>query len=321
MIAKGSMLQFIAPGGGLRIVDPRNPNEDLTIHKHAFGQIADRAKVKNFRNFAMELNGRPEWGQELLAHNLNQIFGHGNGDRYLLREVNGQLRGFLSDQYRRLDSRPLLDAFIGAITKFGARPADGFALETKVKIRAYLPYIFEPFPGELIAYGAELSDSDYGDGFLTLCAFAERMWCTNLATSFDVLKQVHLGKRLPDNLALSAHTLELDTQTMASALNDLSGAVLGPGAVNEHMAMIRRANESAVEPAAVNAWIKKNLGKEEGAKMLGQWQAADLETLPQGQTSWRFSNAVSWLARETADEHRRLELQDMAGNIIAEAVA
>jgi len=46
------------------------------------------------------------------------------------------------------------------------------------------------------------------------------------------------------------------------------------------------------------------------------FSSADVEKLPPGQTSWRFSNAVSWLANEVEDEHRKLELQELAGTLL-----
>src|SRR5262249_45076778 len=153
--------------------------------------------------------------------------------------------------FRRLDSRPLLDAFVGALTKYGARPVDGFALQTKMNVRAILPYVFEPFPGEIMAFGAQLSDSDFGDGKLTLSGFVLRMWCTNLATTEDVLSQIHLGKRLSDSVHFSQKTMELDTAAMASAVNDCAGHVLGAPAVNNYLALIKKANEEKIEPQQI----------------------------------------------------------------------
>lgn len=39
--------------------------------------------------------------------------------------------------------------------------------------------------------------------------------------------------------------------------------------------------------------------------------------VPRGQNKWRLSNAVSWVAGQTADENRRLELQTVAGELVA----
>jgi len=311
MIVTGHTLRFNANHDMLQII-PKD-SAPLSIHKHALGQLTDRVKVKNFRTVVNELVERGAWGKQLVAHNLNEIYSHLNGDRFLVRQVRGEMRGFLSDQFRRLDSRPLLEAFVGAIKRFGARPVDGFALQTKMNVRAILPYVFEPFPGEIMAFGAQLTDSDFGDSKLAMSGFVLRMWCTNLATTEDVLSQVHLGRKLSDAVAFSDRTLQLDTQAMASAINDVAGHVLAPPAINRYLDLVRKANDEKIEPAQINAWAKKNLTKTEAEKAVEKFASADVQMLPPGQTRWRWSNALSWLANETTDEHRKLELQDYAG--------
>jgi len=316
--ANGAFFAARAPGvvlepnqRGLVAITP--DKQQLQVHDHALAQVAGRAGIRNLGTVVSELRSRGEWGAKLVAHFFNEVYSHLNGDRFLLRSVRGELRGFLSDKYRRLDSRPVLEAFIKGIQEFGARPIDGFALQTKIHLRAILPYVFEPFPGEIMAFGAEIRDSDYGDGKLAVNGFVERMWCTNLATTEDVLSQVHLGKRLPDNVQFSTQTYELDTKAMASAVNDVTKNVLGSDAVNRYLAMVKRANEEKIAPSAITTWVKKHLNKEEGEKVVEKFSSADVELLPAGQTAWRWSNALSWLANETSDERRKLELQDFAG--------
>jgi hypothetical protein len=313
MIVAGRTLRFNPAIGTIQIVANDTP---FQIHEHAIQQICDRPKIKNLATVVRELRGRGQWGTELAAENLSKIYSHLNGERFLLRQVRGELRGFLSDQFRRLDSRPLLEAFVGAIKRFGARPVDGFALQTKMNVRAILPMVFEPFPGEIMAFGAQLSDSDFGDGKLTVSGFVLRMICTNLATTEDVLSQIHLGRKLSDSVVFSRQTLELDTQAMASAINDVAGHVLGAPAVNNYLGLVRKANEDKIEPQQITAWVKKNLTKTESETAVEKFNSPDVEMLPAGQTKWRWSNALSWLANETEDEHRKLELQEFAGGIL-----
>jgi hypothetical protein len=299
---------------GVLVIPPSQPA--LRLHDHALCQVADRTKIRNMGTVVREMRSRGEWGAQLVAHIFNETYSHMDGDRFLLRAVRGEARGFLSDEYRRLDSRPLCEAFIQGVEVFGARPIDGFALQTKIHLRAMLPMVFEPFPGEIMAFGAEFRDSDYGDGFVAVTGIVDRMWCTNLATTQDVLKKVHLGKRLPDNISFSEETYRLDTKTMASAVRDVVGGVLSGKAVNGYLDMVRTANEQKIESSAITTWVKKNLNKEEGKKATEKFASADIEQLPAGQTAWRWSNALSWLAKETEDERRKLELQELAGEFI-----
>ena len=75
-----------------------------TLHRNALGQLAARADMP--LAFASTLQGQGDWGRELLADNFNRIFAHVTSQRVLTRAVKGEIRGVLSDSYRRMDSRP-----------------------------------------------------------------------------------------------------------------------------------------------------------------------------------------------------------------------
>ena len=50
--------------------------------------------------------------------------------------------------------------------------------------------------------------------------------------------------------------------------------------------------------------------------VLEKFNSPDIEFLPAGNTSWRWSNALSWLANESKDDRRKLELQNAAGLVL-----
>jgi hypothetical protein len=146
-----------------------------------------------------------------------------------------------------------------------------------------------------------------------------RAWCTNFAISEDILHKIHLGAKLPDNLSFSQRTIYLNTQAVSSALKDVAHLALGAPAINDYLGMVRKANEEKVEAAQINTWVKKNLDKGEGERVKEVFASAEVEKLPPGQTVWRFSNAVSWLANETKEDRRKLELQELAGTLLPQA--
>jgi len=316
-LVKGVALEFTNSSGKLALWQKGAEGEPLAdnIHPHAFNQIISRSGVPNFLPYARELAKGALWQRELLADNLNQVYEHNEG-RFLSRVVRGEMRGFLSDSYKRMNTAPMLDTFMGLMKQYGARPVDGFALQTKERVRAILPMIFEPYPGEYLAFGAQFGNSNYGDGAFEYSQISMRAWCTNFAISEDILHKIHLGAKLPDNLVFSQRTIDLNTQAVQSALKDVAHLALGAPAINGYLAMVRKANEEKVEPAQINTWVKKNLNKDEGDRVKEVFSSADVEKLPPGQTSWRFSNAVSWLANEVEDEHRKLELQELAGTLL-----
>jgi hypothetical protein len=75
------------------------------------------------------------WGRELLAHNLQTVF-HRRFQKklYLLRSLQQEVRGSLSDSYRRIDSRPVVEAFATVVQEKGALPYEGYVTDTKIAI-------------------------------------------------------------------------------------------------------------------------------------------------------------------------------------------
>lgn len=288
------------------------------LHDHALGQVLSDAGMD--RKFANGLLARGEWGAGLVTTNLNEIMGHSDG-RHLVRTVTRdkpQVMGWLSDKYKRIDSRPLLDAFIGAVQNFGMVPYEGYALDTKVRLRTLLPHVFEPVPNEVMAFGLEWGNSDYGDGGHRVSLFVLRIWCTNLALADQCLRQVHLGRRLDDNILYSQETYRLDTQANVSALKDVVANAVAPDRVNGLLKVVEEAGETEVKGRdGVMGVLKKHLDKGLAERAAELFDGPDVQNLPPGNTVYRLSNAVSWLAQDKSiSTERRLELQDVAGKLM-----
>lgn len=70
------------------------------FHRNALAQAAERAGMPLV--YIDKLMTKGDWGRELLAENLNELYHNGETARYLTRSVNGEVRGFLSNAYRRM---------------------------------------------------------------------------------------------------------------------------------------------------------------------------------------------------------------------------
>ncbi len=289
--------------------------KEATIHKHALGQLAQRAGVPGA--YLAELANGTEWQRKLAAGILNTHYHEGTPDsRYLIRAVRDEVRGFLSDRFRRLDNRPLAETLIDEARTLGALPIDGTGSDTRVSMKIILPQIFEPVPGEVIAFGLEWSNSDFGAALHAIRAFVLRVWCLNGATMENSLAQVHLGRQLGDDIELSRETYELDTKTSVSALRDVVRGTLAPKKVEALCAGIQRANENKVDWKNVQTGLAKKLLKSEMEAARHSFESDDEINLPAGNTMWRVSNSISWLAGKTTDPDRKLELQRLAGELV-----
>jgi hypothetical protein len=318
-IIKGAALDFTADHQRKAItihVPNANGPETHTIHRNALGQMATNASIPmKFLDSLQEDSS--EWGRELLAHNFRTIYGQRHkAERRLVRSVGTDVRGFLSDSYRRLDSRPIVEAFASAVQAKGASPYQGYVTDTKISLQAIMPKVYEPIPGEVVAVGISLENSDFGNGALALRSYLLRIWCTNLAITQDTLRQVHLGQRLADDMTYSQRTYELDTRTTVSAMKDVVARQLNAGELDQRMEMIRTAGGQQVTAETVKTQLKKLLLKGEADKAIDAFNSPDVYNMPAGNTVWRMSNAISWIANSVEDTERKLELMKIAGEVL-----
>lgn len=295
------------------------------LHKHALNQAAARAGVpETFVNRMLE---KP-YGAELITENLNTIFNRETPERFLLRSTNAEVRGVLSDSYRRMDSRPILETFAAACQSLGAIPIEGIGGDLRFAVKALIPQVYtvgKRGDEEVFAFGASLSNSDFGCGALSLQFFLWRIWCSNTATREDSLRRVHLGKRLADDITYSEETYAADTKAMTLAVRDHVAGVLAQPKIDEALAQIEKALDTAIEPKKFfdrgGELEKLKLTKAEIEKTREQYMNGDVEVLPRGNNMARMSQAVAWLAQNVDNAERRMELERTAGVIMERAAA
>lgn len=297
------------------------------LHKHALGQAADRAGMPN--TYVNRLLEKP-YGAQLITENLNTIFAKESPQRYLLRSADEEIRGVLSDSYRRMDSRPILEAFAEAVNGLGAVPIEGIGGDLRFAVKALIPKVYvvgksRPGNEEVFAFGVSLSNSDVGCGALSLQFFLWRIWCSNTATREDSLRRVHLGKRLGEDIEYSEETYAADTKTMALAVRDNVRNVLAQPKIEEALASIDKALDTTIEPKKF--WErggdleKLKLSKAEIEKARETYNNGDVSILPRGDNVARMSQAIAWLAQTVPSAERRLELERVAGQLMEKAAA
>ena len=288
------------------------------IHSHALTQIAGKAGIPSKYLKELAESGNPIL-QSLALEILDTHYRGTDLDasRFLLRSVDGELRGFLSDRYRRLDNRPLLDAFIEGCRDVGAVPVDGTVSDIRVAMKAYLPFILEPVPNEVMLVGVQWGNSDFGAAAYTLSLTVLRLWCTNKAVMENSLRNVHLGARLDDSINYSERTYRLDTETNVSATRDTVRELLSPQRVNAIQAVIKGAAEKKVEWNKLSPKIIAALTKSEQELAHEMFDGSDdIVMLPPQRTIWRASNVLSWIAGRTEDADHRLDLERAAGELL-----
>ena len=84
-------------------------DQKLDISDFSLGQIADKFDIP--RTFLRNLVNGKTWQKRLATEILGKTAEFGERERVLIREVDGKVRAFLTDSYRRYDSMQIYMSF------------------------------------------------------------------------------------------------------------------------------------------------------------------------------------------------------------------
>ena len=62
--------------------------------------------------------------------------------------------------------------------------------------------------------------------------------------------------------------------------------------------------------------LRKALQKQEADSVVDAYNSPDTFNMPAGNSIWRLSNAISWVAGKTEDAERKLEISKLAGQLL-----
>ena len=296
------------------------PEGDFSLHANAIGQVSEKMGIP--AKYLRELSAGAAWQKQLCATILNEHSDWTERTRVLVRTVGTEVRGILSDSYRRLNSVEILTAFIREAANQGAVVSDAYMNDTKVWCETILPAPIE-IPtrknGTVVIFaGARFSTSDYGNGSVDMRSFLLNGACLNGMVRESVMRQVHLGAKLPDSMALSQKTYELDTQTTVSAVSDLTKGLYSRDTLMQKAVEIQGAAEVDVDfdkelkQLVQRGALLKNEGREV-EKLLMNNNPDDGVT--GGATLWKLTQGITAFARAQQPERCR-ELHEISGQLL-----
>lgn len=308
-----SPMRFTANGSFNAIMD----NQKYELHNNALTQLCYLFGVPGA--YAKQLI-QTEWGRQLLQDMFIEHNDHSDRKKMLVRAVGTEIRGVLSDKYRRLDSRIIYDRFMKESYAKGAVVIDAHYEKVKQYITVVFPRVFEITTennGTIYsAFGARISNGDFGNSALHLNAFQMNCVCDNGMVATSALSAKHLGKRLSSNLQLSERTYNLDTKTMASAVQDLTKNLLDEDTMMETVRKMKSASNEIIDMDMAIKRLPKEIHKEEVENIKKVLQEGDESKGIFGRpTKWKLSQAITAVSN-TYGGQRKQELDEIAGKFI-----
>jgi len=303
---------------GLLFNGDTEPNH---FHSHALRQFAEKLDLlgrgSNLKNW---IDGEP-WQRMVVADAISTTLANTKTrERMLIRSVDNQIRGVLSDQYRRLNSVDIIASFLEAARRLQMKPYRASYDEIKWSMEMILPHpipLQTPGGVDYLGVGMALRSSDFGASGQELAFKVVRLACINGMVGEKMLREVHLGMRLPDDITIAEDTFRHDTLRSAGMIRDAVQSVLQPQALQNRLAPLAIAAQEEIEPEAeIKGLVKaKRISKAEAEQVNAVLSRNDENEIPSGKaTKWRLANALSFLGQSSEiSEDRRADLEQLSG--------
>lgn len=305
------------------------------VHRHALNQVCSTLKLPGKLVSRLFVKTHNDYAKDLLAHNFNTLLWNmellnrrRQPAKFLHRVVQGEVRAFLTQSYNRhLVSHVVLQPFLSVCQEVGLRPAKAFITDMRVALDAYLPFAFQPIPGEFVALGASWSNSDFGQGRLTISHTVKRVRGGGSIATEDSFSKVHIGAVVEESdimLDESVAIKELDA--VAAAIQSAVREVMQPENVANLIEAIKAAAQQEIPWDKMKLHLSKFLHVEEVKNLDKMMENSAMEELPppgmgaNGEplaSKWWAAAAVSSLAERTTDPTRRMELVSQAGKLLS----
>ena len=279
-------------------------------------QLAEKLKIP-YAYFERMRTEQPE----LLDRNVNAWLGRDEGERQLLRTLDGQVRAVLSERYRRLDNHDLVEHVLPALQALPEARFESVELtETRLYLKVVSPRIqFEVAPGDVVQAGVVVSNSEVGCGMLSVQPLVFRLVCRNgLIASDKTLRKQHVGRALESEQASGVvfkdDTLQADDRAFFLRVRDVVEAAVSEAtlrAVGEKLRSTReiRLRDDPVKSVEVLTQRHALTEGERAGVLRSLVEGADL-------TGYGLVNAVTRYAQQVENYDRATEMEALGGRLV-----
>jgi hypothetical protein len=273
---------------------------------------------------------------DLLVHNVNTWIRSHEGEKRMVRTLDGTSRAFLSDRYRPLENEDLASAILPVLLDTGLY--DIMSCEVTDR-RLYIKVVGKALSRELaktgnylgdgahrivrVAYPAvTISNSEVGYGALSIQVGLYDSGCSNLATFGErSLRKHHVGARhdlLNESLVgiLSDDTRKKTDAALWGQVRDVVASGFEEGRFNALVNQVNGAQTDRIEREADVVKVVKVAGQKLGITE-GE-QKGVLQALIEGADLSRFGlyNAVTAYSQQVESYDRATELERIGASVI-----
>lgn len=257
----------------------------------------------------------------LLAVNVNHWLSRREvGERRMVRTIASTVRALLSDSYRRIDNHEVAEVTLNLLSEIpGLRVVSTAVTDSRMYIKAVATSLEREVTGskrkgDLVQAGVIVSNSEIGQGSLSIKPFAEFLVCTNgMVRSKEGLRMAHIGRKADAGLEglLSDGTKRLEDEVVLRKVQDVIKHAFNPDAFDKFMASLTESTTQRLEADSIPAMVEA-LGPASTGLGLNQTERHSVLThLIEGGDLSRYGlvNAVTRTAQDADSYDRATELE------------
>lgn len=294
--------------------------EGSNLEPFQIGEIAHR-KIGTYTGIPAKYYDRMLMEKpELLATNVNAWF-HQESEKRMVHTLDGRVRAFLSNRYRRLDNYEVASAVLPLIADLpGATVESCEITERRMYIKVVNPRLeAEIQKGDIVQSGVVISNSEVGQGSVSVMPLVYRLVCLNgMVINDAATRRYHVGRAndAGENYELySDTTLAADDQAFVLKMRDTVKAAVDEAHFSIIVDKMREAQGVKITgtdiPAVVELTAKEfGLTQEEGKGVLSHLiQGGNLSL-------YGLANAVTRHSQNVASYDRATELETAGYSIL-----
>ena len=317
LVVPSSLLQCRTDEGGdlKMIVEARTGAVEYGINGLARHQLADKLKIP-FSYFERMRTEQPA----LLECNVNTWL-RTDGDRRMIRTLDGQVRAVLSDRYRRLDNFDLAENVLPILQRLeGARFESVELTETKMYLKVVTPRVeVEIAPGDIVQAGIIITNSEVGCGTLSVQPLLYRLVCSNgLIASDRALRKTHVGRALQSEEesvnVFRDDTLAADDRAFFLKVRDVVEAAVSEATFRQVVLKLQKTREIPLSGDPV-----KTVEVLANRYLLNETERTGVlrHLIVEGDLSaYGLVNAVTHYSQDVEDYDRATEFEALGGRLI-----
>ena len=257
---------------------------------------------------------------ELLATNVNSWFDKEPKVR-MVRSLDGTMRAFLSDKYRRIDNYEIAQTVLPVIAEMPEAKIESCEItDERLYIKVVNPRLTtEVVPGDIVQSGMMITNSEVGLGSMTIQPLVYRLVCTNGMVINDArTRKYHVGRgnqAAEDFTIYSDETLAADDRALMMKVQDAVKAVVDQTRFEKVVDMMRQAKDAKIVTANIPAMVElasTDFGytKKEGEGILDYLIRGNDLSL------YGFANATTRYAQDVASYDRSTALESVGYSIL-----